>query len=255
MAEASARTVRAAGGVVWRRADGEVQVAVVHRPKYDDWSLPKGKLDRGEPAVVGAVREVEEETGFRALPGRSLGESRYRVLDRGRDVPKTVRWWSMRCATGAFVPGQEVDDLRWLAVPAALELAGSAFDTGPLHAFAAQPPESTTVLLVGAAAPPRATARIAAAYGMRCVVAAGAGARQSARRLADLLGVQVDDADDPVDALVRKLAVGPSTLVWTTEDAVEQTVTGQAHAAGAVWALTFAGGRLVDTVDAARLED
>lgn len=141
-------TVRAAGGVLWRRTEGQLQVALVHRPKYGDWSLPKGKLDSGEPAVVGAVREVVEETGFAAVPGRRLGESRYRVLHRGRDAEKTVQWWAMRAGPGEFVPHAEVDALRWLPLPSATARVTSGYDRGPLRAFAEHPPETTTLLLV-----------------------------------------------------------------------------------------------------------
>ena len=151
------RHVRAAGGVLWRRVGstggvggdgGEVQVAVVHRPRYDDWSLPKGKLDPDEPAVVGAVREVAEETGFTAYAGRTLGKSHYRVLDQGRDVPKSVRWWAMRAVDGSFTPSAEVDELRWLTPTAALRLVTAGRDAPPLLAFAAHPPETATVLLL-----------------------------------------------------------------------------------------------------------
>ena len=83
--------VRAAGGVVWRRTD-TVEVLLVHRPRYDDWSMPKGKLDDGESFEDAAVREVEEETGIRAALGEDLGEVRY-VDHKGRD--KVVRWWAM----------------------------------------------------------------------------------------------------------------------------------------------------------------
>lgn len=145
---ADRRLVRAAGGVLWRRTDGVVQVALVHRPKYGDWSLPKGKLDPGEPAVVGAVREVREETGFRAVAGRSLGTSRYRVLSAGREADKLVQWWAMRVADGEFVPGSEVDVLRWLPVTSALARVSAGYDCAPLRAFAEHPPETTTVLLV-----------------------------------------------------------------------------------------------------------
>jgi len=142
------RHVQAAGGVLWRRVEGEVRVAVVHRPRYDDWSLPKGKLEPGELHVVGAVREMAEETGFAAHAGRTLGQSDYRVLDRGRDAPKTVRWWAMRAVDGEFVPAAEVDALLWLDVPSALRRVTAGRDSAPLLAFAAHPPETTTVLLV-----------------------------------------------------------------------------------------------------------
>lgn len=134
--------------MLWQRTGGQVQVAIVHRPKYGDWSLPKGKLDAGELALVGALREVREETGFHAVPGRRLGESRYRVLDGGRDVQKTVQWWAMQVAAGEFVPGTEVDGLRWLPVPSALARVSAGYDGDPLRAFAAEPAETTTILLV-----------------------------------------------------------------------------------------------------------
>ncbi len=104
--------VEAAGGVVWRPiAVGQgIEVALVHRPKYDDWSLPKGKLLAGEHPIVGAVREVHEETGVAAAPGRPLGELRY--LKDGQ--PKRVRYWSMRSVGGEFAPHDEVDEISWL---------------------------------------------------------------------------------------------------------------------------------------------
>ena len=140
--------VRAAGGVLWRQADGRVEVAVVHRPRYDDWSLPKGKLDAGELDVAAAVREVHEETGFRGVLGRSLGSSRYRVLERGRDVPKTVRWWALQAVDGAFEPSDEVDALRWLSVPRALRTVTAGGDDVVLLRFAEHPLQTSTVLLV-----------------------------------------------------------------------------------------------------------
>jgi 8-oxo-dGTP pyrophosphatase MutT (NUDIX family) len=109
--------VRAAGGLVWRPGDGGPQVAVVHRPRYDDWSLPKGKLVPDEGWLDGALREVEEETGFRCAAGEELEPSRYRDR-KGRD--KLVRWWSMRPVGGSFEPNDEVDELRWLGPAEAL---------------------------------------------------------------------------------------------------------------------------------------
>jgi 8-oxo-dGTP pyrophosphatase MutT (NUDIX family)/phosphohistidine phosphatase SixA len=142
--------VRAAGGVVWRpRRDGDgVEVALVHRPRYDDWSLPKGKLDAGEPAVVGACREVLEETGLRVAAGRTLGSSRYRVVQGGREVPKTVRWWALRAKGGAFAPTDEVDELRWLAPARALRLLTAGHDAAPLKLFLSEAPDTRTLLLV-----------------------------------------------------------------------------------------------------------
>lgn len=141
------RHVLACGGILWRRVDGLVRVAVVHRPRYDDWSLPKGKVDRGELPVLAGLREVAEETGWSAVVGRTLGQSHYRVLDGGRDVPKTVRWWSMRATSGEFTPGAEVDQLLWLDLDAAARRVTAGRDSGPLAAFSAHPPDTTTVLL------------------------------------------------------------------------------------------------------------
>jgi 8-oxo-dGTP diphosphatase len=99
--------VQAAGGVVI----GDGRVAVVHRPRYDDWSLPKGKLDPGESFEEAAVREVEEETGLRCELGEELPSTRYRD-SKGR--PKVVRYWQMRPVEGKFSPTDEVDELHWL---------------------------------------------------------------------------------------------------------------------------------------------
>ena len=111
--------VRAAGGVVVRERDGRREVAVVHRPRYDDWSLPKGKLEPGEGWEQAALREVEEETGLRCELGRELDPVAY--MDRkGRH--KLVRWWLMRPLAVAFEPNDEVDELRWEPLDAAVAL-------------------------------------------------------------------------------------------------------------------------------------
>jgi 8-oxo-dGTP diphosphatase len=103
--------VRAAGGLVVReREDGAAEVAIVHRPKYDDWSLPKGKLGPRESWVEGALREVEEETGLRCEPGAELAPARYRDR-KGRD--KLVRYYLMRPLGGDFEPSDEIDEVRW----------------------------------------------------------------------------------------------------------------------------------------------
>jgi 8-oxo-dGTP diphosphatase len=103
--------VLAAGAVLWRRIDGRTQVALVHRPRYDDWSLPKGKLEPGEPALVAAVREVAEETGHRAVLGRELGVRSYPL--RSRDRLKINRYWLAEAVAGSFTAGHEVDRIWW----------------------------------------------------------------------------------------------------------------------------------------------
>jgi 8-oxo-dGTP pyrophosphatase MutT (NUDIX family) len=103
------QVIRAAGGIVVRGDD----VLLVHRPKYDDWSLPKGKCKRGESDEECALREIEEETGLACEIVRALGESHYRAL-RG---PKVVRWFLMRPLHGEFVPHEEVDAVAWVPRP------------------------------------------------------------------------------------------------------------------------------------------
>ena len=111
--------VRAAGGVLVRsRPDGAVEVAIVHRPAYDDWTLPKGKLQAGEREEHTALREVEEETGMRCRLERALGTTKYRD-HRGR--LKVVHYWVMRALDGHFKPTKEVDALRWLQVADAVD--------------------------------------------------------------------------------------------------------------------------------------
>ncbi|MCQ9136450.1 MULTISPECIES: NUDIX hydrolase [Streptomyces] len=109
--------VRAAGCVLWRLSPGDatLEVCLVHRPKYDDWSHPKGKLKRGEDPLAGALREVEEETGHRAVPGARLPTSEYEANGR----PKEVRYWAAEAVSGAFAPNDEVDRLLWLPPSAA----------------------------------------------------------------------------------------------------------------------------------------
>ncbi|MBV8159770.1 MAG: NUDIX hydrolase [Acidimicrobiia bacterium] len=128
--------VLAAGGVLGRRTDGgELEVLVVHRPKYDDWTLPKGKLDDGESAEEAALREVEEETGFEVSLGEELPSTDYH--DRfGR--PKSVRYWAMDITGGGFRPNREVDEIQWLPVAAATRALSYDRDRQVLEAFAAR---------------------------------------------------------------------------------------------------------------------
>jgi 8-oxo-dGTP diphosphatase len=110
--------IRAAGGVVHRRGEnGGLEVLLVHRPKYGDWTLPKGKCLAGETDEDCALREVEEETGLSCALGPELGTTRYRVA-RG---PKVVRYFAMTAAGGEFEPHDEVDEIRWLPLVEAEE--------------------------------------------------------------------------------------------------------------------------------------
>lgn len=111
--------VRAAGGIVLRSTDAGPEVLVVHRPAYDDWTFPKGKADAGESDEECAVREVEEETGLLCEIVEPFDETRY-IDPKGR--PKIVRYFRMRPLRGAFAPHAEIDDARWLPLPAAAGL-------------------------------------------------------------------------------------------------------------------------------------
>jgi 8-oxo-dGTP pyrophosphatase MutT (NUDIX family) len=126
--------VRAAGGIVWRLVDGAVEVLLVHRPRYDDWSFPKGKLEPGETFEAAAAREVQEETGIQGALGHELPEVRY---TDGKGRPKLVRYWEMAVADdGGFEPGHEVDALSWLGVDAAEQRLSYGHDVEVLDAFA-----------------------------------------------------------------------------------------------------------------------
>jgi 8-oxo-dGTP diphosphatase len=240
--------VLAAGGVLTRQTADGVQVAVVHRPRYDDWSLPKGKLERGELPLAAAVREVYEETGYTAVAGRSLGASHYLVLLEGREVPKTVRWWAMRATGGAGLtaPNHEVDELRWLSPVDAQSLLTAGRDVAPLHLLMSAL-DTTTVLLVrhGRAGDraawkgpdllrplderglrqAAALAELLPLYGpTRILTAPATRCRDTVAPLAERLGLAVEIepavgeegyAENPDAALscLRQLAQGPGTAV------------------------------------------
>jgi len=144
--------------VLWRPGpDGRPELALVHRPRYDDWSLPKGKVDPGEHLLTCAVREVEEETGFTAVLGRPLGEQRYPVTTKHGDaVTKVVRYWAARATGGAFVPNEEVDELAWLPPDQAAARLSHDRDQDVLDAMLRHPDTMTIVLVRHANAGSRA---------------------------------------------------------------------------------------------------
>jgi 8-oxo-dGTP pyrophosphatase MutT (NUDIX family) len=111
--------VRAAGGLVVRRHNGDIESVVVHRPVHEDWSFPKGKLEEGETFEIAALREVEEETGMTCRLLRFIGHTEY-VDRKGR--PKAVAYWVMAPVSGVFAPNDEVDELRWLVLERASHL-------------------------------------------------------------------------------------------------------------------------------------
>jgi 8-oxo-dGTP pyrophosphatase MutT (NUDIX family)/phosphohistidine phosphatase SixA len=243
--------VLAAGAVLWRFRDGRTELAVIHRPRYDDWSLPKGKLERGESLAAAAVREIREETGVAARLGPFLCDVRYTVAD-GR---KLVRYWSAQaCSEGGFTSNDEVDELRWLRPDDAHELLSYARDADVLARFTELgPPTSLLVLVRHAKAGRRddwdgedllrplshagrkqaqdlvallrlfGPDRVAAAPPLRC--------RETVAPLADALGLTVVDepllGEDRYDhdpdatlARVRELAAQPGVTVVSSQGGV-----------------------------------
>jgi 8-oxo-(d)GTP phosphatase len=142
----ASKIVYAAGAVLWRPGHPEsaAEVAVIHRPRYDDWSLPKGKVDPGETEPVTAVREVLEETGHHVHLGRRIATVSYPIEQR----TKKVQYWSARSLSGSFAPNNEVDDLVWLPVSAALKKVSYAYDRKVLRRWAKQRPDTQSVLIV-----------------------------------------------------------------------------------------------------------
>jgi 8-oxo-(d)GTP phosphatase len=136
--------ILAAGGVLWRPTAAGREFCLVHRPRYDDWSLPKGKLNHGEHPLRAAVREVQEETGVHAVVGQRLATQEYRL---GPDR-KFVEYWSMTPADGAFVASDEVDSLRWVGPDVAASTLSYDRDREFLASFAATPVPTAVVLLV-----------------------------------------------------------------------------------------------------------
>ena len=146
----SRAVVVAGGGVLWRGEVDRPEVAVVHRPQYDDWSLPKGKAKTAEHLIVTAVREVAEETGLDVVLGRRSVRTCYDVTGpAGAPVPKEVDYWTAEWTGGDFVPNDEVDELRWLPVDEAAALCSHEHDRAVLADLErADVPRTPTLVLV-----------------------------------------------------------------------------------------------------------
>ena len=140
------KAIRAAGAVVWRPGsrDETPEIAIIHRPRYDDWSLPKGKVDPGENEPITAVREIAEETGFRARLGRELTTVHYPVPQGA----KQVRYWAARHVDGEFRANDEVDELKWLPAHQAMSELHYPHDRDVVNQFLAAPADTRSVLIV-----------------------------------------------------------------------------------------------------------
>jgi 8-oxo-dGTP pyrophosphatase MutT (NUDIX family)/phosphohistidine phosphatase SixA len=138
--------IRAAGAVAWRPGPDGDEVLLVHRAKYDDWSLPKGKQEPEEPLAVTAVREVMEEAGASLALGRHLSPVRYKVNGN----PKQVDYWAAEviAVDESAVPNHEVDEVAWLAVPEALKRVSYKQDVAVLIDFAAGPADTVPLILL-----------------------------------------------------------------------------------------------------------
>lgn len=274
----------AAGGVVWQQDGPHLLVALVHRPRYDDWSLPKGKVELGEPLLLAAVREVAEETGATVEVGRRLTSVEYPI---GPDTIKQVSHWTMRYCSGEHQVTAEVDRLRWLTVAEASQRLTYPVDRVVLADFARLPADTRTVLLVRHAKAGRRTdypgndrlrpldkvgrrdarlaARLLAAFGPRRICSADRlRCEQTVQPLAHQLGLANDSAPwfsdesyavDPGtsrEALYRLAEQQGASVVCSQGGAIpglldELEPAAAPHAArkGSVWALSFAGRRLV----------
>ena len=142
--------IRAAGALLWRPGEQGPEVAIIHRPRYDDWSFPKGKSLPGEHVLITAVREVAEETGVEIALGRRLSTAHYYVSD---GKPKQVEYWAARPARAAgaaatFVPNDEVDRLAWLPLTAAGDRLTYPHDLEVLSEFAAGPAATSALIML-----------------------------------------------------------------------------------------------------------
>lgn len=139
--------IRAAGAIIWREnSPFELEVLVIHRPKHDDWSFPKGLVDDGESAIAAAYREVKEETGIDAIFGQYLGSTSYKVDDN----KKKVKYWMARAKgeSVAFVPNSEVDKIEWVDSKTARHFLTHDEDRDLLDDFMAKERHTSTLILL-----------------------------------------------------------------------------------------------------------
>jgi 8-oxo-(d)GTP phosphatase len=263
--------VRAAGGVVWRSDltfDALPRIVLVHRPRFDDWSLPKGKLTKGEHPLTAAVREIHEETAIKAVPQAGLPSIRYQVSPRNapaETVAKVVDYWSMRVLSCARrQPDDEVDEVRWVTEEQAGQLLTYPHDQKVVSAFFARPTITGVVCIV------RSVEKLAPALALvrptRLLTATSAGRLRSTVAFAELTGTRVEtnpnfDRDaDPMTTAEAVLALGrsaaptviccrgrliPLTLAALTNRPAERFRVGRDSG----WLLAFTGGQLISATE------
>jgi 8-oxo-dGTP pyrophosphatase MutT (NUDIX family)/phosphohistidine phosphatase SixA len=236
--------IRAAGAVLWRRANPGIQVCLVHRPKYDDWSLPKGKVDDSEHIVTTAVREVYEETGHRVMLGRPLPTQHYEVDGR----PKEVRYWAAEAdpRITTWHGTREIDQVIFLPIDEAMRRLDRPADRDIVSAFAEDPaPTTPLIILRHSKALPRSTwlgddgerplaeegldqsrrlVPVLAAYGInRVVTSAGRRCVESVEPYATMSGLEIEhdarlaeDADGQVAGIVDEALESDAPTVLCT---------------------------------------
>lgn len=279
----SAPVIRAAGGVVWRVRKGKIEIALVHRPRYDDWTLPKGKLADGESELDAAVREVGEEVGSHVAVSRRITQTTYPV----GDARKIVSYWVMRHVSGEFAANHEVDELAWLTPKQARHAVTYRIERNVLSDFSAVPiPESVIVLVRHAKAGKRSDWRghdaerplddagraqaeelvqFLSAFGPDRVVSANlARCTQTVQPLADALGLNVaidkafsdhgfaDSPSGSETALLSLAKPGKVTVVSSQGEAIPALVDRVARGVrstdtrkGAAWVLSVVDGTVV----------
>ena len=265
--------IRAAGGVITRRSPtGDPEILVAHRPRYDDWSFPKGKVEPGESDEDCALREVEEETGLKCRLNGELSPTSY--TDR-KGRPKSVRYWAMEQVGGEFTPNDEVDRAQWLGLREALDVLSYDHDQATVKGLLDEEINSASILLLrhGTAGDrdrwegddrlrpldergrreavelaemlsPYPIKRILSSPYLRCV--------QSVQPLAERLGLQIETAEElaegagasEVRSLMESLSGEPAVLC-THGDIVEEVLgPGVVNKKGGVWVLRSKDGRL-----------
>lgn len=202
------RAIPAAGGVVWRPRDGAPDILVVHRPRYDDWTLPKGKLHPDEPELLCAVREVQEEAGAQVAVQRRVGSTKYSV-DSAR---KKVTFWSMRYIGGEFCANDEVDEVEWLRAGQAYRRLTYDGEREIVADWSTMPVPDSLIVLVRHAK---------------------AGRRSDWRGGDDRLRPLDENGQQQAKELARLLSVFEPTSIWSADQLrCEQTVAPLADALG-----------------------
>ena len=229
MSSSSQKVVWAAGGVLWRHCDhgrgDDLEVALVHRPRYDDWSLPKGKAEPGELLVTTAARELVEETGYEIRMGHRLITVEYTL---GSGARKKVGYWSVAATGGEFVANHECDALRWLSLSDAIGLVSYAADRKVLRAFASQPVDELRTMLLARHAK---AGRRAAFHGDDRDRPLDAEGRRQAAALTDLLGLFGAHHLHAADRLRCVQTLEPLAEALRRPVSVESALTEEAYAA------------------------